>query len=135
MSGDTMNIASSDLNYGSFTESDLFAGEIPIVTRPDLFADVNLVHAQYTVLGRVTASGLLTVCDLGASDGSQVPCAIACQAVDANTAVTAPVYLAGFFNLAKLVWHASFDTTAKKIAAFKYAGSNIQVGTLGYSGG
>lgn len=126
------HIASSDLTE-SYTPTHLFAGDLPVATKPVTIssgADV----AQYAVLGRVDATGEYKLCDLAAVDGSAIPRAIACHDVDSSGAdVVAPVYIAGFFNVAALVWHASFDTALEKATAFDTGNHMIRVGAVGYS--
>lgn len=81
------------------------------------------------------AAGKLVKCVRTATDGSQVPVAIAAYAVDATEGdVTAAVYKGGKFNIAKVVWDASWTTDAQKIAAAP-DGANLSFGKLGYSGG
>jgi hypothetical protein len=130
-----MHIASGDPAAESYTPTHLFAGDRPVSTKTVTIssgADV----AQYAVLGKVTASGEYKLCDLAAVDGSEVPRAIACYDVDSSGAdVVASVYTAGFFNHAALVWHASFDTLAEKLAAFDTGNHSISIGEVGYSGG
>lgn len=116
-----IHIAQGDLTeaYVPFT---LLAGDVPaLASRAEVILDVNAEVAQYTVLGRITASGKLQACVLTAMDGSEVPVGILAHAVGsaaANADATAPVYFSGNFNMDALVWDASFDTEAKKLAAF-----------------
>lgn len=126
------HIASSDLTE-SYTPFHLFAGDLPVATIPVTISSGANV-AQYAVLGQVTATGEYKLCDLAAVDGSQVPRAIAAQpALAASADVVAPVYIAGFFNVAALVWHASFDTDLEKTNAFIAGNHAIRVGPVGYS--
>lgn len=109
----------------------VISGNADIVTKPVVLASGAAVD-QYTVLGQVTATGKFKKAVTTASDGSQVPVAIA--AVYANSAsadVTAPVFLGGTFNPEALVWDASFDATKKTVA---FVGTNITLVAPGYSG-
>lgn len=70
-----------------------------------------------------------------AQDGSQFPCAIACEDTDATSEdVTGPAYVSGEFAMQGLVWDASYSTDAHKLAAFPI-GSSILIKKLGHSGG
>lgn len=72
-----------------------------------------------TVLGRVTASGEIIVCDLAAADGSEQAIGIAVHDVDATAAAkSCPFYMSGSFRDSEMVWHASFTSAAKKNIAF-----------------
>jgi hypothetical protein len=129
------HIAFGDPAAETVTQVGLFAGDRPVATKTVTIssgADV----AKYAVLGKVDASGEYKLCDLAAVDGSAVPRAIACYDVDSSGAdVVAAVYTAGFFNHAALVWHASFDTLAEKLAAFDVGNHSISVGEVAYSVG
>ncbi len=89
----------------TYTPDKLIAGDYPLVT-----GEVTIVSGQNlargALLGKITASGKYTLCDSGASDGSQVPKGILAEAVDASAAdVThAPYYLAGEFNEAAIAF-------------------------------
>lgn len=110
-------LAQSNLAAGTFTPSQRYAGDAQIVSvNATLAAGQNL--PDLTVLGRITASGLLTICNTGAADGSQTPVAILVEATNAVSNTTVAVYTAGEFNIDQLNWHASFTTDAQKLAAF-----------------
>ena len=127
-------LASSNLSAGSYTPEQRYAGESDIITNTYTIAQAAGAVAVGTVLGRISASGKLVPCNSGANDGSQVPVAIAAEAVNATAGdVVGPVYVAGEFNLDFCVFHTSFDTEAKKLAAFA-PGAAIIVRKLGYSG-
>lgn len=127
-------LAMSNLNAGSFTPEQRFAGDSDIITKPMTIATAAGALAAGTVLGRITASGKLVPAAIGAGDGSETPVAILVEAVDATGGdVVAPVYLAGEFNLDWLVYDATFNTEALKLDAFGASGS-IVVRKLGYSG-
>lgn len=127
------HIASSTLNDEPYTPFHLFAGDREVITKSATISSGANV-AQYAVLGKVDATGEYKLCDLDAIDGSEVPRAIAAQpALAAGADVVAPIYIGGFFNIAALVWDASFDTDAKKLAAFDVGNHSISVGVVGYS--
>jgi hypothetical protein len=127
------HIASSTLNDEPYVPFQLFAGDREVVTRPVTISSGANV-AQYAVLGQITASGEYVLCNLAATDGSQIPRAIAAQPAAAAAAdVVCPVYVAGFFNKAALVWHASFDLEREKDDAFLAGNHAISIGTVGYS--
>lgn len=76
----------------------LIAGPLPIAhTKVTLIAGQNV--ARGAVLGKITASGKYNLSLSAAVDGSQVPDAIAAQAVDATAAdAEILVYTRGDFN-------------------------------------
>lgn len=126
-------LAESDLNSDAYTPEQVVVGGSDVITKPDTIAMAGVIPAL-SVMGRVTASGELVVCNSGAVDGSEVPVAILVSEVDTTSAAqTAPVYVAGEFNVDALSWHASFSTDAAKLAAFG-DGSPIVPKKLGYSG-
>lgn len=103
----------------------LFAGEAPVVTDQGVFtADT----AQFTVLGRVTATQELVAWDPAAADGSEKAVAIAAQPVDVSEQAEGPIYTGGYFNHAALIWPAAIDTLAERKAAFD--GTPIKIGKL-----
>lgn len=111
-------LAKSDLNSDAYTPEQLMAGGSDAITKPDTIAQAGVVQ-RLSVLGRVTASGALVLCDSAAEDGSQTPVAILVETVDTTaSARTAPVYVAGEFAFDALVWDASFTTDADKLKAF-----------------
>ena len=103
----------------------VITGEGPIKTALYTLLDPNAALPQYSVLGRITASGLLTLCNPAAVDGSQVPFAISCHhQPDPTGNVVIEVYRAGEFNPAALNWHSGFNTDALRDNAFN--GTNPQ---------
>lgn len=117
----------------TFTPEQLFAGSADIVTQAvTVLSGQNLT--QYSVVGRVSATGKIKLSATTANDGSQVPIGILVNAVDASGGDKAgTIYIGGDFNRAALVWDASYDTDAKKAAAFD--NTNITTRTLAYSVG
>ncbi len=116
----------------AFTEEELITGDFTIQTETETLADQNAELPAYTVLGRITASGKLTKCDSGASDGSQNPIAISCAvAPDVGGDQSLAVYAAGCFNPARLTWHSSFTTAAQKKIAFKVKNPLIFIKAIG----
>lgn len=125
-------LASSDLSAGSYTPENLLAGESDVITKPDTIAQAGAI-AQFTVMGRISASGKLVKSVQTANDGSQNPVAILVEDVNSTAGdITAPVYVAGEFLIDALVWDASWTTDALKLAAFGDKG--IVVKKVGFSG-
>jgi hypothetical protein len=125
-------LASSNLAAGTFTPDQRYAGDANLISNNfTLIAGQNL--PDLSVLGRITASGLLTLCNPGASDGSQVPVAILVEATNAVANTVTAVYTAGEFNIDALNWHSSFNTDALRLNAFGVNGSII-MRKPGYSG-
>lgn len=115
-----------------FTEEELITGDFTIQTETEVLLDQNAALAAYTVLGRIDASGKLTVCNPGASDGSEDPVAILCHAApDTGADQNVAVYAAGCFNPARLTWHAGFTTDAQKKIAFKAKNPLIFIKAIG----
>jgi len=85
------------------------------------------IIAAGTVLGKVTASGKYVASAAGASDGSEVPAAVAIYGADASAS---DVTVSGLVRDAEvngkcLTYHADRDQPAEKIAA------NAALATLG----
>lgn len=117
----------------SFSVTQLFAGDADVVTQPiTVVSGQNL--ALGSVVGRITASGKITLCDTAAVDGSQTPVGILVNAVDASGGDKAgDIYVGGDFNVDALTWHASFSTDLLKLKAFDR--TNIVVRNLVFSVG
>ncbi len=97
----------------------LRAGDYPVENVPVTLLSGAGVIDDFTVVGMVTASGKYVPCDLGASDGSEVPTGILVYGGDATSAdVNVQMYVSGVFNTEALIWDASFTTDAQKLAAF-----------------
>lgn len=118
-------LAQSNLAAGTFTPSQRYAGDADLISNTfTLASGQNL--PDLSVCGRITATGLLTLCNSGAADGSQVPVAILVEATNATAGNTqAAFYVAGEFNIDQLNWHSSFNTDALRLAAFGVNGSLI----------
>lgn len=117
-------LAQSNLAAGTFTPSQRYAGDADLITNTfTLAAGQNL--PDLSVVGRITATGLLTLCNSAAADGSQVPVAILVEATNAVANTQTAFYVAGEFNIDQLNWHSSFNTDALRLAAFGVNGSLI----------
>ncbi len=116
-----VHIATSETD--SYTQIVLMTGDTPPVVTTSEVAAVAL--AQWTVVGR-DATGKLVKATLAAENAIK-PIGITVNAVDPAVGVldTVAVYRAGCFNPKALVWDASFDTDAKKAAAFEVNGTQI----------
>jgi len=103
----------------TYSPDNLIAGHTPQIANDSgtLVTGQNL--ARGAVLGRITASSKLTLCENNAVDGSEVPVAILVEAIDASAAdKVCQLYVGGCFHSDELVWGATFDTAAEKEAAF-----------------
>lgn len=100
----------------SYTPGVIYAGMNDVTTQPATLTAATYVYLQ--VLGRITASGKLKAHDPGASDGSQVPVALAAYPQVAAADAAAEVITSGEFAVSALTFHASLTTDAAKIAAF-----------------
>ncbi|MFT9016419.1 MAG: head decoration protein [Acetobacter sp.] len=91
-----------------FVPDQLIAGNLKLVTSTVTFASgTTLVRGQ--VVGRVTASSDYIPSVKTATDGSQVPCGIVVDAVDASAAATqGAIYEMGEFNSNYMTFDASW---------------------------
>lgn len=116
----------------TYTPEQVVIGGSDVITKPFTIASGQNLPAL-SVVGRVTASGKLVLSDSGAADGSQTPVGIVVDAVDASAGdKSAPVYIAGEFNVDALNFHSSYSTAALKLAAFGVNGP-IVLKKLAYS--
>ena len=77
--------------------------------------------AQFTVVG-LDASGKLVAATYNATPASAIkPIGVLAHAATsgASDAVNGQVFYSGCFNVDALIWDATFDTEAKKLAAFQ----------------
>jgi hypothetical protein len=119
------DLAGSNLNLGSYTPEQLFAGDAPIHTDA---AKSGTVIAKYEVVKKTVASGVWTVsrvANVGADLGKDY--VIAAQPATAAGKDT-PYFDGGNFNHALLVWPADLDTLPKRKAFF--SGTPIFIGHI-----
>ncbi len=112
----------------SFTDIPLFTGDREVHNETFTVA-LNQTIPAYTVVAK-DANGDLVPAVYGAGDSTATPVAIALVGVatDGTTKADIPGYTGGTFNPDYLVWDASYDTDAKKLAAFGEASdSNIAI--------
>jgi|GEM_PF-618904 len=109
-----MVLASSDTE--SQSHNPIVLGGSPVTENGTLVSGQDL--ADYTVLGRITASGKLAAADQDASDGRENPIGVLVHAVDASGGDKAcQFYTGGTLNADLLVWDAGY-TAAMQAAAF-----------------
>lgn len=128
MSKDNFRFAGNG-DQGSFTPFQLFAGECELITdEGQLVAGVTF--DQYSIIARVTASGLITPYDPTANTGAQIPIGITAWAVTTASTLNDPIsyYVGGYFNHLVLTWPASVNTLALRKAAFER--TPIKIGAL-----
>jgi len=105
-------------------QSWLLAGPHPELAPAVAFPLPNSVdYAQFTVVG-LNSSGQLVpaIWDADPEDAVQAIGVLAqAAALGASGTGTGLVWYSGNFNIDALGWHASFDTDAKKLAAFRGA--------------
>lgn len=115
-----------------FTEEELFTGDAPIFSTNETLLDQNADLPAYSVVGRITASGKITLSQQNAVDGSQNPIGVTCYAMpDPGADKTIAIYRGGCFNPAKLNWHATWNTDALKKLAFEAAQPTIFIKAIG----
>ncbi|HAT1683158.1 TPA: head decoration protein [Klebsiella oxytoca] len=96
------------MRQDTFIPDQLIAGPFQLVTGTVQLA-AGKVYPRGAVMGQVTASGLYTLSVKTATDGSEVPCAIMVDTVDATDAQKGGgVYLAGEFNAHRLIMDATW---------------------------
>ncbi|MDQ2763020.1 MAG: head decoration protein [Pseudomonadota bacterium] len=101
----------------AFMPDQLIGGDLKIVTH----AGRTLLAGQYykrgTVLGLITASQKYTIATSAAADGSQVPCNILVDDVDATLAdALGGIYAMGEFNANAVILGAGITLAAAKAA-------------------
>lgn len=135
MSGTVRNLTAGFTTEGTFSMPNLFAGEQDVITTSLPLAASTAVEKNM-VLARNAAGNLipLVASPAGGSEVEGVPVAIAVEAAASEGSVrNIPVYIAGFFNHAALVWPSgtALDTFAERRARMQTSTSNLNVGELG----
>lgn len=102
------------MRQDTFIPDQLIAGQFqPITDTVQCLA--GKVYPRGMVMGQVTASGLYTTCIKTATDGSEKPCAIMVDTVDATDGQKrGGVYLTGEFNAHRLIMDASWTADTLK---------------------
>lgn len=114
-----------------FTNIELLIGNTPAWGAPmDFPVKENSAFPIYSVVGR-DADGNMA---FAKADGSVVAEAITTVPVATGAGVTTScrVHTSGHVNMNALAWDASFNTDAKKVAAFQVGRSNIVIGKNPY---
>lgn len=102
----------------AFTPFQLFAGDTPAVATTQAVVLTGQNLAIFTVV-QENAAGKIVVWDAVTGPTIATPIGIMAQPINASAAdVTGPIYVAGHFNEAALVWPASVNTVALRRAAF-----------------
>jgi Bacteriophage lambda head decoration protein D len=115
-----------------FTEEALITGDAPITTTSETLVSQGAVLPAYSVVGRVTASGKITLSNPGAADGSQAPIGITCnEAPNTGADQGIAIYRGGCFNPDRLNYHAGFNTDALKRLAFEAKQPTILIRKIG----
>lgn len=109
--------ASFEQNDG-FVSTELFNSAIPEPVTEDFPVAQNTDLAPWTVVG-LDASGNLAIAKTSATAVVPIGVLVTRAKTGAGQTTRAPVYRIGNFNLDALVWHADYDTDAKKAAAFR----------------
>lgn len=99
-----------------FVPDQLIAGTLQLVT--DTGTITGGAYKRGTVLGMVTASQKYTACVKDAADGSETPCAILVDDVDASTNgdQLGGLYLMGEFNQNRIIVDSSWTIAEMKTA-------------------
>lgn len=89
-----------------FSPDRLIASDFPIVTRTETLVSGQTLQ-RGALLGKITASGKFKLSASAASDGSEVPCAILVDDVDASASdKLCGLYFAGEFDESQLIFGA-----------------------------
>jgi hypothetical protein len=114
----------------TYDPTGLIAGDFPIKhTAVTIVSGAAVVRGA--VLGIITASGKYKLSTSAASDGSQVPVAIAAEAIDASGAdAVGPVYHTVEFNAAQLTFGAGHNAATVE-ASLRGRGQSLFLVTLG----
>jgi hypothetical protein len=102
--------------------------QVPLKSYPFEMA-VSTTLAQWEVVG-LNSSGKLAKATFNADPEVAIkPIGIVTQAVvsGASGVTSVPVFFQGVLNPAALVWHSTFDTDAKKMAAFNGSPTPTQI--------
>jgi hypothetical protein len=92
-----------------FIPDQLIAGQLQVVTDTGVIAKGQKLQ-RGAVLGQITASREYTFCKKDATDGSQIPCAILVDNVNATEeSVNGGVYLMGEFNQHRIIRDESWE--------------------------
>jgi hypothetical protein len=121
-----MQDLAADTTLGTYSPTQLWAGESPIVTS-NIAAAAGVAFAKYEVYA-VDASGNAIKHDPTATAGTAPTIAVGFFAQAVAAGQTGPVFIGGAPNHAALGWHASLTTLATRRAAFK--GTDIHVMAL-----
>ncbi len=107
----------------TFIPDQLIAGPLQLVTETVTIAGgENVKYVRGTVLGLIADSGKYTLSVKTAGDGSQNPCAILVDNVDATAGdVRAGVYLMGEFNSNRITADASWTPAVLRAALRQYS--------------
>lgn len=102
----------------AFESRELFNSAVPLAVTEDFPVKASSDFAAFSVVG-LDADGNLAMAKT--SSTAVVPIGILTVAVKTASGETtrAAIFRAGNFNPAALVWHADYDTDAKKAAAFR----------------
>lgn len=117
-------------SWGGVVPQQLWAGEYPKHTSSGAAGGSALTFAKYEVVAFDKATGLYIKYDPTAAAGTAAATPIGFTAQPTVSGGPIQVYDSGAPNHEALVWPASLDTFAKRLAVFSYAGSNIFVARL-----
>ncbi len=122
----SVGVPAYERDDGDYSTIELLMGDVPPNGGPvDYPVGANTNLPMFTVVGVV--GGVLVPAQAGG-----VVEAVGYLTVPVNTGAgettTARVHTSGHYNGNRLFWHASFDTDAKKVAAFPPGKSNILIG-------
>jgi hypothetical protein len=106
------------------TPEALITGDIPAIFNMDMPIAASQTIAAYTVVG-LNGSDQIVPAVLGTT--APIGITFIDIATDAGAIKAAPIYRGGVFNPAMLVWPATYDNDAKKMAAFNGAAAPTQI--------
>ncbi len=113
----------------AFSNVDLLLSDVPQYMTDNAVCAASMTFAIYEVVALV--GGELVPADIADADPANHDLAYAITATAVTTGVgetpTIPIITGGHFNIDALTWPASYDTDAKKLAAFQGMASPGQI--------
>lgn len=109
------------VRQAAFNPDQLISGPLQTVTDTGTIAQGRILK-RGTILGKVTDSGEYVLSKKGATDGSEIPCAVLADDVNTtDSSVSGGVYLMGEFNQSRIIHDESWTAAELKDALRKFA--------------
>lgn len=116
---DDRGVASFEV-LDTYLQNNLLAGNHPELKPAFSYPMANNTSfAQFSVVGLDASGNIALAVDGGATPIKPIGVLPHAVALGATGTMKAPVWYSGCFDMAALVWDVSYDTDAKKLAAFQ----------------